>query len=179
VREKLAMEWKQAGRLMLAQGVDGNRDALLQMFRKHEGACLLGADSFWEGVDLPGRDLELVVVARLPFPVPSDPLVASRAEEVEAEGRPPFAECFLPEAWLKLRQGIGRLLRRSDDRGAILVLDSRVVRERYGSYLADAWDGGHRQAKTSDQALRELQEWFEGPVEEAIVQPEGVPEVGG
>lgn len=170
VREKLAMEWKQAGRLMLAQGVDGNREALLQMFRKHDGACLLGADSFWEGVDLPGRDLELVVVARLPFPVPSDPLVASRAEEVEAEGRPPFAECFLPEAWLKLRQGIGRLLRRSDDRGAILVLDSRIVRERYGSYLADAWDGGHRQAKTSDQALRELREWFEGPVEVAEVE---------
>ncbi|MEN9306903.1 MAG: hypothetical protein RL173_835 [Fibrobacterota bacterium] len=165
VREKLASEWKQAGRLMLAQGVDGNREALLQMFRKHEGACLLGADSFWEGVDLPGRDLELVVVARLPFPVPSDPLVSARAEEVEAEGRPPFAECFLPEAWLKLRQGVGRLLRRADDRGAVLILDSRIVRERYGSFLADAWDGGHRQAKNSDQALRELQDWFDGPVE--------------
>jgi Rad3-related DNA helicase len=57
------------------------------------------------------------------------------------------------------------LLRRADDRGAVLVLDSRVVRERYGSYLADAWDGGHRQAKTPDQALRELQEWFEPTVE--------------
>lgn len=179
VREKLASEWKQAGRLMLAQGVDGNREALLQMFRKHEGACILGADSFWEGVDLPGRDLELVVIARLPFPVPSDPLVSARAEEAEAEGRPPFAECFLPEAWLKLRQGIGRLLRRSDDRGAVLVLDSRVVRERYGSYLADAWDGGHRQAKTADQALRELQEWFDGPpepAEPAATEPEPQPQ---
>lgn len=165
VRDRLAVEWKQAGRLMLAQGVDGNRESLLQMFRKHEGACLLGADSFWEGVDLPGKDLELVVVARLPFPVPSDPLVSARAEEVEAEGRPPFAECFLPEAWLKLRQGIGRLLRRSDDRGAILVLDSRIVRERYGSYLADAWEGGHRQAKTAEQAHRELRDWFDGPAD--------------
>ncbi len=174
VREKLAMEWKQAGRLMLAQGVDGNREALLQMFRKHEGACLLGADSFWEGVDLPGRDLELLVIARLPFPVPSDPLVSARAEEVEAEGRPPFAECFLPEAWLKLRQGVGRLLRRNDDKGAVLVLDSRVVRERYGSYLADAWDGGHRQAKTPEQALRELTDWFDGP-SEAEVQPDVAP----
>ncbi len=172
VREKLAGDWKQAGRLMLAQGVDGNREALLQMFRKHEGACLLGADSFWEGVDLPGRDLELVVIARLPFPVPSDPLVSARAEEAEAGGRPPFSECFLPEAWLRLRQGIGRLLRRSDDRGAVLVLDSRVVRERYGSYLADAWDGGHRQAKTPDQALRELQEWFAAPAEAPV--PEAV-----
>jgi ATP-dependent DNA helicase DinG len=171
VREKLAAEWKQAGRLMLAQGVDGNREALLQMFRKHECACLLGADSFWEGVDLPGRDLELVVIARLPFPVPSDPLVSARAEEAEANGRPPFSECFLPEAWLKLRQGIGRLLRRSDDRGAVLVLDSRVVRERYGSYLADAWDGGQRQAKTPDQALRELREWFEPTAEPVAAEP--------
>ena len=163
VRERLSADWRGAGRLLLAQGVDGNREALLSMFRRHEGACLLGADSFWEGVDLPGRDLELVVVARLPFPVPSDPLVSARSESVEAEGRTPFAECFLPEAWLRLRQGIGRLLRRSDDRGAILVLDSRSVRERYGSFLADAWDGGHRQAKTSEQALRELTEWFEAP----------------
>ncbi|QQS05508.1 MAG: 3'-5' exoribonuclease [Fibrobacterota bacterium] len=165
VREKLVGDYRSAGRLLLAQGVDGNREALLSMFRRTEGACLLGSDSFWEGVDLPGRDLELVVIARLPFPVPSDPLVSARSEEVESEGRPPFAECFLPEAWLKLRQGIGRLLRRSDDRGAILVLDSRVVRERYGSYLADAWDGGHRQAKTAEQAHRELKEWFDGPVE--------------
>lgn len=163
VREKLVQDYRQAGRLLLAQGVDGNREALLSMFRRTEGACLLGSDSFWEGVDLPGRELELVVVARLPFPVPSDPLMSARAEEVEADGRAPFAECFLPEAWLKLRQGIGRLLRRSDDRGAILVLDSRAVRERYGSFLADAWEGGHRQAKTAEQAARELREWFELP----------------
>jgi len=159
-RDRLAADFRSAGRLLLAQGVDGNRDSLLSMFRRHEGAVLLGADTFWEGVDLPGRELELVAIARLPFPVPNDPLVAARAEEAEAEGKSAFAQCFLPEAWLRLRQGIGRLLRRADDRGAILVLDPRAVKERYGPFLADAWEGGHVHAKTPEQASEALKEWF-------------------
>ncbi|MCB9496249.1 MAG: hypothetical protein H6686_05105 [Fibrobacteria bacterium] len=159
-RDRLLAECRAQGRLLLAQGIDGNRDALLAMFRKHEGAILLGAESFWEGVDLPGRELELVAIARLPFPVPSDPLLAARVEEVEAEGGSSFAQCFLPEAWLRLRQGVGRLLRRSDDRGAILVLDPRSVRERYGPYLADAWEGGHLNAKTAEEALERFKGWF-------------------
>jgi Rad3-related DNA helicase/DNA polymerase III epsilon subunit-like protein len=159
-REALQPDFIAQGRLLLAQGVDGSRDALLALFRKTPGSVLLGLDSFWEGVDLPGKDLELVVINRLPFPVPSDPLLSARTEKVEAEGGSGFAEVFLPEAWLKLRQGVGRLLRRKDDRGAILVLDSRISRERYGNQLAETWEGGHVSAKEPEVALESLREWF-------------------
>jgi len=160
-REALQPDFVAQGRLLLAQGVDGSRDALLAIFRNTPGAVLLGLDSFWEGVDLPGKELELVVINRLPFPVPSDPLLSARTERIEAEGGNGFSEAFLPEAWLKLRQGVGRLLRRKDDRGAILVLDSRIVKERYGNQLADTWEGGHVPAKTADQARESLLEWFQ------------------
>ncbi|MEN9353595.1 MAG: hypothetical protein RL318_920 [Fibrobacterota bacterium] len=159
-REALQGDFLAQGRLLLAQGVDGSRDALLALFRKTPGAVLLGLDSFWEGVDLPGKDLELVVINRLPFPVPSDPLLSARTEKVEAEGGSGFSDVFLPEAWLKLRQGVGRLLRRKDDRGAILVLDSRVTKERYGSQLAETWEGGHVPAKTPEVAHEALRDWF-------------------
>lgn len=165
-REALQADFVAQGRLLLAQGVDGSRDALLSLFRKTPGAVLLGLDSFWEGVDLPGKDLELVVINRLPFPVPSDPLLSARTETVEAAGGNGFSDVFLPEAWLKLRQGVGRLLRRKDDRGAILVLDSRITRERYGNQLAEAWEGGHLAAKAPENALEALSEWF-APVAEA------------
>ncbi|MCX7750429.1 MAG: ATP-dependent DNA helicase [Candidatus Bipolaricaulota bacterium] len=117
----------------LVQGRDGEREALLRRFRAHPPpVALLGLDTLWEGIDLPGEELELLVVARLPFPVPTDPLVEAQAERIRLRGRSPFRELFLPRAVLRLRQGVGRLVRTPTDRGAVLLADPRLGTEAYG-----------------------------------------------
>ena len=127
----VAPELTRLGIPVLRQGED-ERSRLLDRFRQTISSVLLATDSFWEGVDAPGRALEVLVVARLPFRVPSDPVTAARMEAVENRGGNPFTELSLPEAIIRLRQGFGRLMRRQDDGGAVLILDSRIVRRRYG-----------------------------------------------
>ncbi len=114
------------------QGKDGTAAVLLRQFRKPGPALLLGTSSFWEGIDLPGEALEVLVVTRLPFPVPSDPLNQARDEALKIEGRDPFMESSIPEAVLRLRQGFGRLIRRQEDRGVVVILDGRFLTARYG-----------------------------------------------
>ena len=117
----------------LAQGVDGSRTSLLERFRRERGGCvLLGTDSFWEGVDLPGEELEYVVVTRLPFAVPTDPVFAALSAEVERRGRDAFVHLALPQAVLRLRQGVGRLIRTSADRGVVVLTDDRIRTKPYG-----------------------------------------------
>jgi Rad3-related DNA helicase len=118
------------GLAVLTQGIDGSRRALLDRFRQGR-AVLLGTQSFWEGVDLPGDALRCVVIARLPFSVPDDPLVQGRAERYED----PFLDFQLPQAALRLRQGFGRLIRTKTDYGAVVLLDRRVVTRDYGELL--------------------------------------------
>ena len=118
------------GLAVLTQGVDGSRRALLERFT-HGRAVLLGTQSFWEGVDLPGDVLRCVVIARLPFSVPDDPLVQGRAERYDD----PFVQFQLPQAALRLRQGFGRLIRTKTDYGAVVLLDRRVVTRDYGEVL--------------------------------------------
>ncbi|NIT78915.1 MAG: hypothetical protein GWO44_18975 [Thermoplasmata archaeon] len=119
---------------LFVQGLDGSRAQITEEFRRSptRRAILLGTSSFWEGVDLPGESLELLVLTRLPFPVPSEPVVAARAERIAAQGRDPFQDYFLPLAVLKLRQGFGRLIRTHRDRGAVIIADNRIVHQRYG-----------------------------------------------
>jgi ATP-dependent DNA helicase DinG len=119
---------------ILVQG-EAPRDVLLRRFRAAENAILLGTDSFWEGVDVPGRALRALVLNKLPFKVPSEPLTAARLERLAEEGLDGFLHYLLPHAALKLKQGFGRLIRRRQDMGVVVLLDSRVVTKRYGPLL--------------------------------------------
>ena len=111
---------------------DDDRFRLLERFRENKGSVLFATDSFWEGVDVPGESLSQVIVVKLPFAVPNDPVFAARSEAVEKKGGSAFMELSVPQAVIKFRQGFGRLIRRSDDRGAVVVLDRRIVEKRYG-----------------------------------------------
>lgn len=117
---------------LLKQG-DQDRSRLLQDFLHDESSVLFATDSFWEGVDAPGNTLRLVILCRLPFRLPNDPVYEARCEALEKQGRSSFMELSLPEAVMKLKQGFGRLMRTSSDHGVVAVLDGRMLRKRYGS----------------------------------------------
>ena len=117
---------------MLVQG-RGSRSELLNQFRADGNAVLLGTGSFWQGVDVRGRALRLVMIDKLPFAVPSDPLVQARAEAIRRAGGDAFNELQLPQAVLALKQGVGRLIRDFDDRGLIVLGDPRLRTRAYGA----------------------------------------------
>jgi ATP-dependent DNA helicase DinG len=114
------------------------RDVLLNRFRDCGRAVLLGTASFWEGVDVPGDALRALVIAKLPFRVPSEPVTAAHCEAITARGGDPFSEYMLPHASLRLKQGFGRLIRSTTDRGVVVVADPRLVTKSYGRVLLDA-----------------------------------------
>ena len=121
----------------LRQG-DGERGRLLETFKNDISSVLFATDSFWEGVDAPGETLSLVIIAKLPFKVPTDPVQLARSEACEKRGGNAFMEISLPEAVIRLKQGFGRLIRHSQDRGAVAVLDSRLVTKRYGPLFVES-----------------------------------------
>jgi ATP-dependent DNA helicase DinG len=137
VHRTLAPVLRAEGFLPLAQGETGRR-ALLEKFKSSAAAVLFGTDSFWEGVDVPGDGLVLVVLTKLPFKVPSEPFEEARAEAIRARGGDPFRDLMLPRAVLKLKQGFGRLIRTRTDHGAVLVLDPRIVRRSYGRAFVES-----------------------------------------
>lgn len=120
-----------SGRIM-RQGEDDNAK-LLDIFKKEKESVLFATDSFWQGVDIPGESLSQVIIVKLPFTVPNDPVFIARSDAIKEKGGNSFMELSVPEAVIKFRQGVGRLIRRSDDKGAVVVLDRRIVEKRYGS----------------------------------------------
>ena len=154
VRGRLGGRWP-----LLVQG-DGQRDQLLRRFREAGSAILLGTDSFWEGVDVPGRALRVLILAKLPFKVPSDPLTAARLERLTDAGIDGFTHYLVPHAALKLKQGFGRLIRSKTDVGAVILLDRRVVTRRYGEMILEGLPPAAKAIGNWLDVRRVLEEFF-------------------
>ena len=144
---------------IMVQG-EGQRDHLLARFREAGNAILLGTDSFWEGVDVPGRALRGLVLAKLPFKVPSEPITAARLERLAEQGEDGFFGYLLPHAALKLKQGFGRLIRGASDVGVVILLDPRVVTRRYGMMLLEGLPPAERVIAPWTQVRTKVEDFF-------------------
>jgi ATP-dependent DNA helicase DinG len=139
---------------------DESRDALLGRFRDAGRSILLGTSSFWEGVDVPGDALRALVIAKLPFKVPTEPMTAAHCDAIQARGGDAFQEYMLPHAALRLKQGFGRLIRSSTDRGVVIVADSRVVSKNYGRGLLDALPPARRVVGRWSEVIKEVSNFY-------------------
>lgn len=144
VAGELAAPLSKMGFPMLAQGRDGSRTRMLERFKENENSVLLGAASFWQGVDVRGQALRNVIITKLPFDPPDRPLTQARLEAIEERGGNPFMEDSLPRAIIKFKQGFGRLIRGALDTGRVVVLDPRVYTARYGRNFLAAFPPGVR-----------------------------------
>ena len=162
-RATLAAWWREqdldARWPLLVHGEEA-RDVLLARFRESGRAVLLGTNTFWEGVDVAGEALRGLLIAKLPFKVPSEPVTAAHCEAIEARGGSPFAEYMLPHAALRLKQGFGRLVRTGTDRGVVVVTDSRLVTKGYGRGLLASLPPARRLLAPWREAVRDVRDFY-------------------
>lgn len=151
---------RDAGLALFAQEVDGTRTAMLEAFRNRPESVLLGAQSFWEGIDLPGDQLTTLVIVRLPFSPPSHPVTEARHEKLSKAGKSPFWASSLPDAVVRFRQGFGRLIRTTTDKGVVVVYDKRIVTQRYGQTFIQSLAGVRPYVGTEEDVLQHIQSFL-------------------
>ncbi len=156
---RLENRLEEAGLTVLRQGTD-NRTSLLSRFRREKGSVLFATDSFWEGVDVRGEALQCVILTRLPFRVPDEPIQQARMEAIELAGGDPFLEYSVPQAVIKFRQGFGRLIRHREDIGAVLILDSRIHSRRYGRLFLESLPPASICSLDAEGALEAMEKFF-------------------
>jgi ATP-dependent DNA helicase DinG len=149
--------------LPIARQGEAPRTVLLERFRTEPDMTLFATDSFWEGIDVVGESLRNVIIARLPFPVPTDPVVEARGEVLAREGRDPFMEDSVPRAVIRLRQGVGRLIRHRDDRGVVAICDTRIIRRAYGKVFLDSFEGVVPDSGGIDHVAAKIREFLGNP----------------
>ncbi|HOY67800.1 MAG TPA: helicase C-terminal domain-containing protein [Candidatus Ozemobacteraceae bacterium] len=160
--DKLSPDLENEGLLCMKQG-DASRDELLRRFREDGNAVLFATESFWEGIDVPGNALRNLVIAKLPFAIPDDPILEARQEMLKAEGKNAFSEYQLPMAAIKLKQGFGRLIRHREDRGTVWILDRRLVTKSYGAYFLESLPPAPFRQGPVETLLPHARAFFERP----------------
>lgn len=145
---------------LIVQTGSESREVLAERLRKMRGGVLLGVASFWEGIDFPGEELEVLVITKAPFLVPSEPIVQARSEKLESMGKDPFEVMQIPEAALRLKQGVGRLIRRKDDMGVVVLLDSRLINRSYGDVILRELPVSRKEILPMEEIPRRVARWF-------------------
>ncbi|WP_274651609.1 ATP-dependent DNA helicase DinG [Paenibacillus humicola] len=151
-----------SGIQLLGQGIDsGNRSKLTRRFQQQTASVLLGTSSFWEGVDIPGDALTCLAIVRLPFQPPNHPLVEAKSELLQEQNQNPFMKLSIPQAVIRFKQGFGRLVRTSRDKGIVLIYDTRVIETYYGKYFLYSLPGPKIEHMHLDQIVPRIREWLQ------------------